>query len=303
MTLDPSMLLERSPAFVGLILLVILAEAFWRLRAGRGYDLGATGATIGVALGQAVTSALGGVVIGAVFLGVWAVAPVRWPLDDWRTWAAAFLLVEFAYYWQHRWSHTIRWMWATHSVHHSPNQMTLPAAARLGWTGLISGTWLPLTPLVALGFHPLLVAGLLTLNLRYQFFLHTEAVGKLGPLEWLFNTPSHHRVHHGRNPEYLDKNFGGVLIIFDRMFGTFAAERRAEPVRYGLTEPLTSNNPFVIAFREWGRMIGDARRAEGLRDCLRALFGRPGLASGSTRSVAETRADMPPQTAGDGMLS
>ncbi len=288
MNLEASTLLDRSPLFFGVVLLVIGLEMLWRTRSGRGYDFGATAATVGVAVGQAVSSALGGVLVGAVLLGLWALTPLAWPLDDWRVWVVGFFLVEFAYYWQHRWSHTIRWMWATHAVHHSPNQMTLPASVRLGWTGWLSGTWVPFAPLVLLGFHPLLVGTLLVINLRYQFFLHTEAVGKLGPLEWVFNTPSHHRVHHGANPAYLDKNFGGVLIVFDRLFGTFAAERDAEPVRYGLTDPLTSNNPFVIAFREWGRLFGEVWSARSLGSAWRAAFGRPG-APVEEAGGAETR--------------
>jgi len=153
--------------------------------------------------------------------------------------------------------------------------MVLPVALRLSWTAGVSGAWVFFLPLALIGFHPLVIGTLLIINLRYQFFLHTELVGRLGPLEWILNTPSHHRVHHGANPCYLDKNYGGVLIIFDRMFGTFAAERRDIEIVYGLTSPLRSHNPFVIAFHEWINLVCDLRASSNLPDIFGALFGRP----------------------------
>ena len=117
---------------------------------------------------------------------------------------------------------------------------------------------------------------LLLLNLTYQIWLHTELLPKLGPLEWLLNTPSHHRVHHAVNGPYLDRNFGGVLIVFDRLFGSFAAERAEEPCRYGLVKPERSHNPLAIVFREYGAILRDLRRARGLREAVGYLLGRPG---------------------------
>lgn len=265
-----------QPSVFFLIAIVALSaiEFFWRKRTGRGYDLRALGGTLGVMVGQSLMKGLTAVGIGVIMLGVFAFAPVQWPLEDWKTWLVGFFVMEFFYYWQHRFSHTIRWFWASHAVHHSANEFALPAAVRLSWTAGISGTWVVFLPMVLLGFHPLLVITLQTISLQYQYFIHTEAVGRLGPLEWVLNTPSHHRVHHGSNPEYLDKNFGGVLILFDRLFGTFEAER-AEVV-YGLTTPLKSNNPLIIAFHEWGAMLSDLRRARTARAVFSALFGRPG---------------------------
>ncbi len=270
-----------QPSIIFLVAVVVLSaiEYRWRVRADRGYDLGALGGTVGTAIGQFLFKSLLNGTIGVAMLGVFALAPVHWPLDDWRTWLVGFFVLEFFYYWQHRLSHTIRWFWASHAVHHSANELTLPAAARLSWTSGISGLWAFFLPMTLLGFHPLLVATLLTLNLQYQYFIHTEAIPRLGPLEWILNTPAHHRVHHGSNLEYLDKNFGGVLIVFDRLFGTFQSERADTPIVYGLTKPLTSNNPFVIALHEWGNLIGDVRRADSISGVCRALFGRPGDAS------------------------
>lgn len=266
----------RSPQFFAFVILAVLAEWTLRRSLGHAYDARAAGASFAVALGQGVAGGLGALVIVPVYLGVWELAPIRLPTDDWRVWAAGFFLMEFAYYWMHRFSHTVRWLWATHAVHHSAEEFTLPAAIRLGWTGLVSGGWLFFTPVIALGFHPLVVVILLGANLKYQFLLHTELFGRLGPLEAVFNTPSHHRIHHASNPRYLDRNFGGVLIIFDRLFGTFAEEDPAEPCRYGLTEPLRSYNPFVIALHEWARMAREVASARGVRARARALFGRPG---------------------------
>ena len=267
----------RSPLFGLVVLALIGAEALWRLVfAKRGYDGGAAAASHGVAIGNAITGGLSAVVLGWIYFWVWSLAPVRWPSGDWRTWLAAFVLVEFVYYWFHRWSHTVRWLWATHAVHHSAEEMVLPAAIRLGWTNIASGGWVLFLPLIYAGFHPLLVISLLAIDLRYQFFLHTESVPKLGPLEWVLNTPSHHRVHHASNGAYLDKNFGGMVIIFDRLFGTFAEEKQdVEPLRYGLVHPVGSNNPFVIALHEWGRMFKDLRRARGVGAAWKAAFGRP----------------------------
>lgn len=140
-----------------------------------------------------------------------------------------------------------------------------------------------------MGFHPVLIATLLAVNLRYQYFLHTEAVGKLGVLEWVFNTPSHHRVHHGSNPAYLDTNFGGVLIVFDRLFGTFVEERADELVRYGLTKPVTSNNPFVIAFHEWANLWRDLKHVRSVRGAWRVLFGRPSELAAEGQADPERR--------------
>jgi sterol desaturase/sphingolipid hydroxylase (fatty acid hydroxylase superfamily) len=171
----------------------------------------------------------------------------------------------------------MRWFWATHAVHHSPNELTLASALRLGWTGKFTGTVIFFTPLVWLGFKPTAVLAVLAANLLYQFWIHATWIPKLGPLEWVFNTPSHHRVHHGSNTEYLDCNYGGVLIIFDRLFGTFVEERDDIAIRYGLTQPLHSYNPVRIALHEWMNLARDLWRVAGWRVRLRMLLGPPGM--------------------------
>ena len=268
--------LPRSPYAIAIVLAFILGEFLWRkYRAKSGYDLGASVASVGVAVGNSVLKPFTGALITGVFLALYQITPFRIPMDDWRAWLVGFLLVEFVYYWFHRWSHTVRWLWASHAVHHTARELTFPAAIRLGWTNIVSGGWLLFAPLVIVGFNPLMIAALLTANLLYQFFLHTELVGKLGPLEWVLNTPSHHRVHHASNADYLDKNFGGVVIVYDRLFGSFADERAEEKPRYGLVHEMNSKNPFVIALHEWGRMFKDMRQAHSVRGALAVAFGRP----------------------------
>jgi len=196
-----------------------------------------------------------------------------------NAWSVLLLFVglEFCYYWYHRTSHTSRWFWAAHSVHHSPNQLNLAAAYRLGWFGKFTGTSLFFTPLVLLGFTPTVVLTALFLNLIYQFWLHTDWIPRLGWIEYMFNTPSSHRVHHARNPEYLDANFGGVLIVFDRLFGTYVAERKDVPCEYGLiSHPMSSRNPFVVNFEPWIGLVKDVASARSPREAWMYLFGPPG---------------------------
>ncbi len=264
----------HSPVWLVIVLSLLLIELVWRRGSGRGYDGRTALTTLGLAAGNIVMRGINAVVVGSAMALVWHVAPVRWPLHDWRTWAAGFLLVEFAYYWFHRASHRVQWLWATHAVHHSAEQMTLLSSLRLGWTNTLSGGWLFYLPLVLAGFDPRLVIGLLAFDLRYQFFLHTEAVGRLGPLEWVFNTPHHHRLHHASNAAYLDRNYGGVVIVFDRLFGTLARDT-GEPIRYGLVNRAVSANPIRLVAAEWARTIGAIRRAKGVRARLAAAFGPP----------------------------
>jgi sterol desaturase/sphingolipid hydroxylase (fatty acid hydroxylase superfamily) len=197
------------------------------------------------------------------------------PTDSIVAAVALFVLVDFVDYWFHRAAHRVRIMWATHAVHHSATRFNLTAAVRLGWTGPLSGAVFFFLPLALIGFHPLAVLGMLLLNLLYQFFLHTEHAPRLGPLEWVLNTPTHHRVHHASNAGCLDKNFSGVFIIWDRMFGTFAAPPKDEPLRFGLTTPLPSQNLLTVNFHEWRRLLRDTWQADGWRARLRVLVGAP----------------------------
>jgi sterol desaturase/sphingolipid hydroxylase (fatty acid hydroxylase superfamily) len=210
--------------------------------------------------------------------------------------AASLLLLfvgqEFFYYWYHRASHRIRFFWATHAVHHSPNQLTLSSAYRLGWTAKLTGSAIFFTPLVWLGVRPEVVLAVLSLNLLYQFWLHNTWMPKLGWLEYIINTPSSHRVHHASNTAYLDANFGGVLIVFDRLFGTYVAEREEEPCRYGLTTPMTSRNPLIVELAQWVDVARDLKSAPNLSTAWRYLLLPPGWrpdGSGDTTEALRAR--------------
>lgn len=192
-------------------------------------------------------------------------------------WAALFLMDDFAYYWFHRASHECRFWWAAHVNHHSSQHYNLSTAIRQPWTGVLVGTWAPWFPLVLLGFPPEMIFFQSGLSLLYQFWLHTESIHRLPRwFEYLFNTPSHHRVHHAANPRYVDRNYGGTLMLWDRLFGTFAAESDDEPCRYGLIKNISTFNPIKIAFHEWVAMARDLRSARSLREAFNYTFGPPG---------------------------
>lgn len=187
----------------------------------------------------------------------------------------AFVLQDFLYYWFHRGSHHIRWLWASHVAHHSSRLMNFSTAFRQSLTYPVSGMWLFWLPMILIGFEPELVFAVVALNLAFQFFVHTQLIGNLGVLEYVFNTPSHHRVHHACNDIYIDRNFAGVLIIWDKLFGTFVPEQGDEPCRYGITDDFNSTNPLTITFYEWRRMWQEARSKERRRPLWHVLLKMP----------------------------
>jgi sterol desaturase/sphingolipid hydroxylase (fatty acid hydroxylase superfamily) len=261
-------------------------EFFWHRVHGReGYDLGETAATTAIAVGQSFTRYLSAFIIVPGYYAIYQWRLFDIPLFDPLALVALFLGQELCYYWFHRASHTVRWMWATHRVHHSATKFNLSAAYRLGWTNLISAGWLFYAPLLLIGFQPVAVIGAIGLSLAYQFLLHTELVPKLGPLEFVLNTPTHHRVHHASNETCLDKNYGGTLIIFDRLFGTFVEAPQGEALRYGLVGETRTLNPFKLAFGEWIQMARDVAVARSAKDAFIALFGKPQ----SQPAIVETR--------------
>lgn len=201
-----------------------------------------------------------------------------------------FVGQEFCYYCYHRASHRMRFFWASHAVHHSPNQLTLSSAYRLGWTSKLAGPVLFFAPLVWLGVRPEIAVAILSFNLLYQFWLHNTWMPKLGWLEYVFNTPSAHRVHHASNVDYLDANYGGVLIVFDRLFGTYVAERAEEPCRYGLVTPTRSRNPLVVEFGHWASLARDIAAAPDLWTAVRHVILPPGWrADGKGETTEELR--------------
>jgi len=261
-----------------LALSLILAELLWtRLRREEGYDLGETAASLGLSLGGRVVS-----ILSAALL----IAPLTWihqfrlfDLPAGSLWAflLVFVLVDVCEYWHHRLAHRVRFLWAFHAVHHSSTELNLSAAIRLGWGAFLFGGILFYLPLLLLGFTPAQVLGALALNLAFQFFLHARWAPRLGPLEWLFNTPRHHRVHHASNAACLDRNFAGVFIVIDRLFGTFAAAPAGEALRFGLTggDRRPTRKPLAILLLVWRQMAVDLRRAGDWRSRGAAVFGRP----------------------------
>jgi sterol desaturase/sphingolipid hydroxylase (fatty acid hydroxylase superfamily) len=273
----PTPHLPRLLGAIALVLLVVvLAEALlrryvWR----RPTHLRGVAASVGDALVRRAADFLG--LTFATPLPAYAfahrLATVR--MDSVAAWLGLYLLVEFSYYWHHRLAHRVRWFWATHSVHHSSDELMLASAVRLGWTGRLGGAIAFFTPLVWVGYPPQAVFGLLAAGLFHQFWIHADWLPTLGPLEWVLNTPAHHRVHHASNPEYLDCNFGSTLIVFDRLFGTFVALRPDIEIRYGLVHPVASDNPIRIAFNGWIAMGRAFVAARGARARLKVLFGPP----------------------------
>ncbi|WP_176057438.1 sterol desaturase family protein [Paraburkholderia sp. BCC1876] len=218
------------------------------------------------------------------------------PMNHWSGWVACFIGQEFCYYWFHRAAHRTRWFWCNHAVHHSPNQLTLSAAYRFGWAGRLAGSQLFFLLAPWLGMPPRVVLIFLSLNLLYQFWIHATWIPRLGPLEWLLNTPSAHRVHHASNLEYLDGNYGGVLIVFDRLFGTYIAERRDTPCRYGLVQPVTTYNMLTIEFDHWRALWRDLKTARSLGEVCGYLFKPPGWrpdGDGATTEDLRRRAGPP----------
>jgi alkylglycerol monooxygenase len=230
-----------------------------------------------------------GTVVAFAWLGDHARVQLWLPVPEWisrnplagggldllalASWGAVFLLDDFAYYWMHRTSHVVNLLWAGHVVHHSSEEFNLTVALRQSSLhGLMS--WVFYMPLALLGIPVTMWLICHALNLVYQFWVHTREIDRLGPLELVLNTPSHHRVHHGINPEYQDRNFAGVLIIWDRLFGTFEPE--VAPPVYGLTKPLVSWNPVWANLHVFGEIARKLRAATGWRERWHAVFGHPG---------------------------
>lgn len=192
------------------------------------------------------------------------------------TWWSIALVVVFAditYYWEHRIAHEVRLLWTQHAVHHSSRDMNIITGVRFG---PLEGLWSLVAhlPLAFMGFAPEAIVFGIVAVLAYQTWLHTELIGKLGPLEWILNTPSHHRVHHGSDAKYLDRNYGGILIIWDRIWGTFQEEE--ETPRYGLTRDFDSRNPIKVWFSEWPELLRDLFKSRSLSEAFSYLFRGPG---------------------------
>jgi sterol desaturase/sphingolipid hydroxylase (fatty acid hydroxylase superfamily) len=201
------------------------------------------------------------------------VAPWHLPSTAWYTWLLALVGVDLLFYAYHRTAHRVRIVWATHQAHHSSQYFNFATALRQKWNN--SGEILIWIPLPLLGVPPWMVFASFSLNLIYQFWVHTERIARMWrPIEFIFNTPSHHRVHHGMDAEYLDKNYAGILILWDRLFGTYADEQFRP--HYGLTKQVSTFNIWTLQTHEYAAIARDVRRADRLRDRLGYVFGPPG---------------------------
>jgi sterol desaturase/sphingolipid hydroxylase (fatty acid hydroxylase superfamily) len=225
----------------------------------------------------------------AIMVYLHEISPLRDVVQhQWWAWVLLFFLDDFSYYWFHRSNHEVRLFWAGHVNHHSSEYLNFGTALRQGVGERVHKylfwLWLPL-----LGFDPAMIITMISISLFYQFWIHTRAVGKLHPwIEAVFNTPSHHRVHHASNVRYLDRNHGGVLIIWDRLFGTFSQEREDEPVVYGLTTNIHTDNPWQVLTHEYRAIARDLKRCDNWRDRWRYLLLAPGWSHDGPDKRADT---------------
>jgi len=274
-----------TPFFI----ILVIAEMVYAKLSGRGrfepYDTAAS-----------LLMGFGSVVIGALFafiflwmahmLQPYGIADLGW---SWLVLAACFVLDDFLYYWWHRASHRVRWLWADHVNHHSSQHYNLSTALRQSWGGPLTPGLVFRAPLVLLGFPIPMIAFVRGLNLVYQFWIHTEVIGRFPRfIEAMMNTPSHHRVHHATNPAYLDSNYAGVFIVWDRMFGTFVAERADDRPRYGIVRNLATFNVLKIAAHEWIGLFSDIARAKNLREAFCYIFAPPGWSSDGSRDTTNS---------------
>jgi len=248
----PNLIHYAIPFFILTIIVEIIASVLLKMKE---YEYKDAGTSIAMGLGNVFIGIFSKTLVFSAFILVYNHLRIFTIPFEWWAWILIFFADDFTYYWYHRISHTTRFFWASHVVHHSSQNYNLSTALRQTWTGSFTSfifyLWLPL-----LGFHPAMILMQMSISLLYQYWIHTELIVKLPHwFEFFFNTPSHHRVHHATNPQYLDRNHAGILIIWDRMFGTFEPEDE-RPI-YGLTKNIATYNPFRVAFHEWIDMFSD----------------------------------------------
>ncbi|PKD16639.1 fatty acid hydroxylase [Salegentibacter salinarum] len=228
-------------------------------------------ASSAIGIGNLILNGFMKIGVFMIFLFFFNLAPFKIP-PTWWSYVLCLILLDFSRYWSHRLAHEQRFWWSTHVVHHSSEHYNLSTSFRLSWTQNLKIIFF--LPVVLLGFHPLVFFIVHQLEVLYQFWIHTELIKKLPkPIEYIFTTPSHHRVHHSVNERYLDKNYGSTFIFWDRIFGTFQEED--EKPRYGITKPVNSYNPFFLVFHEWIDISKDIWKSKSLKEAWIILFGSP----------------------------
>lgn len=281
----PNIILYAIPFFI----LAMLLELYVTIKMGiKTYEPKDAFSSIAMGLGNVFLGFGSKVLVLLVFFWVYDSFRLLEIPIVWWSFVLLFFADDFAYYWFHRISHECRLFWASHVVHHSSKHYNLSTALRQTWSGgfytFIFWLWLPL-----LGFHPAMIMLQMSISLLYQFWIHTEAINKMPKwFEAIFNTPSHHRVHHGSNPIYLDRNHAGILIIWDKLFGTFQPELESERVNYGLVKNINTFNPIKIAFIEWVYMFKDAFSGnKSIKDRLQYLIKPPGWKHDGTGKISD----------------
>ncbi|MDQ0248682.1 sterol desaturase/sphingolipid hydroxylase (fatty acid hydroxylase superfamily) [Sphingomonas kyeonggiensis] len=275
-------------AIPGFVVLILAEMLIARIRDRRRFCPRDTLTSLALGLGSTVAGLL---TTGLVYaLATWLYQFRIFTIGfAWYWFVFAFVLDDFAYYLFHRAAHRVRWFWASHVIHHSSQHYNLTTALRQTWTGFVSISFVFRLPLFLIGFHPAMIFFVAGLNLIYQFWIHTETVGRMPRwFEAVMNTPSHHRVHHATNPRYLDKNYAGVFIVWDRMLGTYEPERDDERPRYGIVKDLGSFNVLWAAFHEWIGIAKDVWAAPDMKSRIGYMVAPPGWSHDGSRDTSET---------------
>lgn len=286
MELNNNIVLHAVPAFVVLALVELIYRKKHLRQPIHTKD---TFTTIGLSIGSLLSGILTNGFVVLVYLIIYEYRLFTLPAAAWWTWVICFFADDLSYYWYHRMSHQVRFWWASHAVHHSSEIFSLSAGLRVPWTSNISGTFLFWAWMPLIGIEPAMVIFMKSISVVYQFWVHTETIRKMPQwFEAVFVTPSHHRVHHGSDIDYLDKNHGGTLIIWDKMFRSFQEETYTP--KYGLTKKLDTYNPFTIAFYEWKNLAEDLKKARNVKDGLNFLFNSPGWSyDGSSKTTKQLK--------------
>jgi alkylglycerol monooxygenase len=283
-----------NPQYISIPIFAILIgiEAWIIFRNNReNYDRKDSWTNIALGFGSVGFGLLFGLFNGLVYVWLYEITPLKMPLNAWWAWVILFVVDDFLYYWFHRISHESRLFWNFHVVHHSSEKYNLSVAVRQSWFSGVAH-WVFYLPLALLGFPLWAYLTMHGFNLLYQFWIHTELIDKLPkPIEYVFNTPSHHRVHHGVNSQYQDKNYSGVLMLWDRMFGTFEPE--AEKVSYGITTPLNSYNWLWINSHGWVELWSTIKEEKTLAGKLRCIYGSPNMYSNVAMRAQKPSTDLP----------
>lgn len=287
--MPPVILYYAIPAF----LVLLSVEAWFSYKENRQlYETKDTWTSLGLGIGNVVVGFATKALIWGLFSFLYQFRIFDLDAGVWWFWVLLFFADDLSYYLFHRTAHHVNWFWASHVVHHSSEHYNLAAALRQTWTGNATGSFLFWAWMPLVGFHPIWILFMQQISLIYQFWIHTETVNKLPKaFEFILNTPSHHRVHHGTNLKYLDKNHGGILIIWDRIFGTFQPEE--ERPTYGLTKNIKSFNPITIALKTWGELFRVASSSGSVKNAIYYFIKPPGWShDGSSKTATEMRREM-----------